>query len=561
MKRILGLFFVLVFVLGICLSINVFAISAFTKLEAESNNANNGVQTESCSEGGSNVGYINNGDWIKFNGVDFGTGATRANFRVASNTSGGTIELRLNSTSGSLVGTAVVSNTGGWQSWNTVSCDISQASGVNDLYIVFKGGSGYLFNLNWLQFTPSQTSSGRTFYVSSNGNDNNQGTEAAPFKTIQKAASTVAAGDQVFIKRGIYNNDVIINTSGTAEKWITFDAYPGDELQVVLDGGSFKIKSSYFRVSGIKVQNSNNGFYVEGPGVSNIEISRNHTYNSFSSGIVAWGVPWGIDPAGYNHINNLKIINNKVQKACNGGWNECITIAQGVVDFVISENEVYDGGNPINGGEGIDVKFGCNNGIVANNYVHNLTRRGIYLDAGGLQKYQKPSVSNVKVYNNIVHDCVGHGIAVMTEGTGDAHDIDIFNNVLYNNTDDGIMCYKHPTGTGLVYNIRAYNNTIYGNKRYGILLAFPGSYGMEFYNNICYANINKNFNVSAGSFTERNNIFNSDPKFVNALNHNFHLQQGSPAIDAGISTNAPINDIEGNRRVGAVDIGAYEFHR
>ena len=42
-----------------------------------------------------------------------------------------------------------VSGTGGWQIWETQKCSIDKTSGVNDVYLVFKGGDGYLFNLNW----------------------------------------------------------------------------------------------------------------------------------------------------------------------------------------------------------------------------------------------------------------------------------------------------------------------------------------------------------------------------------------------------------------------------
>ena len=63
------------------------------------------------------------------------------------------------------------------------------------------------------------------------------------YEVITKAASVVKAGNKVYIKRGTYSNDVNVTTSGTAGNLITFDAYPGDELQVVLDGGVFRIKS------------------------------------------------------------------------------------------------------------------------------------------------------------------------------------------------------------------------------------------------------------------------------------------------------------------------------
>ena len=46
-----------------------------------------------------------------------------------------------------------------------------------------------------------------------------------------------------------------------------------------------------------------------------------------------------------------------------------------------SYNEVFDGGDPIKGGEGIDIKEGCHDGIIHGNHVHGLTRRGLYIDA------------------------------------------------------------------------------------------------------------------------------------------------------------------------------------
>lgn len=50
-----------------------------------------------------------------------------------------------------LIGTMDVDATGGWQTWATQKCSIEPVSGINDIYLVFKGGSGYLFNVNWLK--------------------------------------------------------------------------------------------------------------------------------------------------------------------------------------------------------------------------------------------------------------------------------------------------------------------------------------------------------------------------------------------------------------------------
>jgi hypothetical protein len=51
----------------------------------------------------------------------------------------------------------------------------------------------------------SPSRSGVTYYVSTSGNDNNAGTLAAPWRTIQKAANTVQAGDTVQVRAGTYN--------------------------------------------------------------------------------------------------------------------------------------------------------------------------------------------------------------------------------------------------------------------------------------------------------------------------------------------------------------------
>jgi pectinesterase len=131
------------------------AVNAFSTIQAESYTAMSGVQNETCSEGGQDVGFIHNNDWIKFS-VNFGSGVTGFSARVASNTTGGTIKLRLGSAGGTQIGTCNVVNTGGWQSWTTVTGTASGTSGVQDLYLVFAGTTtDYLFNINNFVFTGS----------------------------------------------------------------------------------------------------------------------------------------------------------------------------------------------------------------------------------------------------------------------------------------------------------------------------------------------------------------------------------------------------------------------
>ncbi|WP_151735257.1 carbohydrate-binding protein [Paenibacillus tengchongensis] len=125
---------------------------AFGTTEAESYTGMSGVQNEISTEGGQNVGYIENGDYLVFNNVNLGAGASGFQARVASANAGGSIEIRLDSPSGTLVGTVPVTGTGGWQTWTTKTATLSGATGTHNLYLKFTGASGYLFNLNWFKF-------------------------------------------------------------------------------------------------------------------------------------------------------------------------------------------------------------------------------------------------------------------------------------------------------------------------------------------------------------------------------------------------------------------------
>jgi arabinoxylan arabinofuranohydrolase len=128
-------------------------LDPYAQQEAETIAFSSGVETESSSEGGMNVWSVENGDWIKVRGAAFGAGASSFSARVASETSGGQIEVRLDSADGPLVATCDVPGTGGWQTWETVSCPVSGATDTHDVYFTFTGGSGSLFNVNWWQFS------------------------------------------------------------------------------------------------------------------------------------------------------------------------------------------------------------------------------------------------------------------------------------------------------------------------------------------------------------------------------------------------------------------------
>lgn len=72
----------------------------------------------------------------------------------------------------------------------------------------------------------------KDIFVSKNGDDNNPGTNSQPYLTVQKAASIAQAGDVVYVKEGVYREQVTPANNGTAGNPITFRAFENDEVTI-----------------------------------------------------------------------------------------------------------------------------------------------------------------------------------------------------------------------------------------------------------------------------------------------------------------------------------------
>ena len=133
--------------------------AASVRVEAENYAAMSGIQLDTCSEGGQNIGYINNGDWAEYSLAISAAGKYQFDFRVASNVAIGTLAGRVNLVAGgTTISTIDIYSTGGWQVWTTVSTTATFASaGVQTLRLNFVGVTGYLFNINWFQYDYNPT--------------------------------------------------------------------------------------------------------------------------------------------------------------------------------------------------------------------------------------------------------------------------------------------------------------------------------------------------------------------------------------------------------------------
>ncbi|KIA97045.1 carbohydrate-binding protein [Flavobacterium sp. KMS] len=126
--------------------------SSSTLIQAENYSSMSGIQVEATTDtnGGSNVGYTDTGDWMAYNNINFPmTGAYLIEYRVASAVNGAKISSDLNA--GTIpLGSVNIPNTGGWQNWQTVSQTVNVNAGTYNFGIYIQNSG---VNINWIKIT------------------------------------------------------------------------------------------------------------------------------------------------------------------------------------------------------------------------------------------------------------------------------------------------------------------------------------------------------------------------------------------------------------------------
>ncbi|MBD3289857.1 T9SS type A sorting domain-containing protein [candidate division KSB1 bacterium] len=422
-----------------------------------------------------------------------------------------------------------------------------------------------------------QQSYASTFYVDQRhpyAGDSNPGTRQLPWLSLEHAAKTAAAGDTVLVTTGVFQEQVRIKNSGTAEHPIVFQTIPSAE--VIIDGSQLNIpewqglvdlsEKNHIIFSGFHVQNSATaGIFADE--ASHLVIRNNYISDTASSGIGIWNSEY------------ISVEGNEVRRACFYGRQECITISNSAY-FEIYSNHIYESGPGNRGGEGIDIKDGCRHGRILQNHIHDLQQIGIYVDAWKRHTY------HIEISRNRIHDC--EGFALASEAGGLLEDVRFFNNIVYHNQHCGLVIGSWGDVSGMsrpIKNIRIINNTFVGNGWNewggGINVENPEAKKIIIRNNIFSNNlafqIANEANVPETELIVENNLIDGfrdyaaeitgdkpvfgNPRFVNRQQHSFILLPDSPAIDRGSPEDAPPDDYCGTERPqgSAVDIGAFEY--
>ena len=411
--------------------------------------------------------------------------------------------------------------------------------------------------------------SGSTYHVASNGDDGSDGSEGTPWLTIQYAVDNVQPGDLILVHAGTYAG-ARIEVSGTAVNPITLRANDGESVLINQPGANNKHDSN------LELET------WEGDGTV--------AYWVIEGLEVADAPNWGIDMRGSDvaHSHHITILGNAVH---DNGWTGGDTgiFAAFTDDVTIEANESYH-----NGEHGIYVNNSSDRFTIRGNTVHDNANSGIHLN-GDLSSGGDGVMTDGLVENNVIYNNgTGGGAGINMDGVSDSI---VLNNLLYQNHASGIAIFQE-NGAECSQNNRIWHNTIAmpDDGRWAIIIASPDCINNQLYNNIFYSdhNYRGSINIPAASVTGLESDYNivvdrfttddgdtiltlaqwqalgydahsfiATPAemFVNAAAQNYHLFEGSVAVDNGRSLSNVTTDIEGHPRPvgGGPDIGVYEY--
>jgi parallel beta-helix repeat protein len=365
---------------------------------------------------------------------------------------------------------------------------------------------------------------GNAYYVATNGRDSNNGSIDSPWATLNHAIQVAGPGDLIYMRGGEYTtNEVWIRgdrgMGGSPGQYLTIKSYPGEVASV---GGSrwMDLEADFVRIEGLHFR-----------------------------------MPYSLDAGGEGY----QIVNNTFY----GPQPDYGAIMCGGTNGLIQGNhiEITGGGSTLDHGIYLLNSTGT---TIRGNYISGFYGYGIHMYDEDKGDHRPKPYENILIEGNIVVGSPNRSGIILGahDSTVSINNVVIKNNIIYNNADVGILIKYEP-----ISNIRIYNNVIYSNAS-GILILTAIDH-LEIVNNILASNRGGHIEISGNltndlvthnlydqpasvgsGVTDAHPVF-GNPLFVDANNGDFHLQAGSPAIDAGVDVGIPY--------LGAApDLGAFE---
>lgn len=367
---------------------------------------------------------------------------------------------------------------------------------------------------------PFQGMEACTYYVSPSGSDTNSGTIQAPWRHLQKAFDTVAAGQVACVRGGTYEPAGTYDTpsyrqtmlrSGEPGNPIVIQNYPG-ETAIVL--GLVVVRANYLKFLGTP---SSGGLIFQGP------------LGPDASGVKGKGASqvW-LDKCHNVVLDHLEIRNNDYHAGL---------YASDVSDVQILGCYVHDNG-----------RFGMDTDALGQHPVN--VDQGIYWAA---------SSGTNRIANCLLEYNRGSNLQLFT-GSGRITGLTVDENTIVKAMNSGVLIGRGADGNVFAHNIVAMNSQQTNNGQ--IRLADNASNNV-IDTNIVWCRKNKLEGVDTSTLIGSGNVVRrlmfEDPRFVDFPAGNYRLGPGSPAIGAGPSSYGESIDIDGLRRPARPSLGAYEY--
>jgi parallel beta-helix repeat protein len=401
-----------------------------------------------------------------------------------------------------------------------------------------------------------------TYYVATWGNDGWPGTETEPWATLQHAVETISPGDTILVRGGTYAG-CRIEISGQAGAEKTLKNYPSETVVVNTPGAECRHNSL------IEVENyagTTRHWVIDG-----FELT-----NAGRSGA-------DLRDTEYVTVRNCFVHDSGVTG-----------IFTGFAYYPTFENNE----SCYNGEHGIYQSNSGDYPTVRGNTLHHNYSCGLHMN-GDLSMGGDGTISYGTIEKNVIYENgTGGGSAINFDG---GTDCTVTNNLVYRNYASGISLYAIDGAVGSSRNL-VYNNTFVmpSNGRWAVNIppssgSTPDPVDNKVKNNILYnahsfrgaistysssvqgfesdynAVVNR-FSIDDGSsvitlsqwqgYGYDLHSFLSTPAelFVDPNNDDYHLKDGSPAINAGTTLAEVADDLDGVSRPqgSAYDIGCYE---
>ncbi len=433
---------------------------------------------------------------------------------------------------------------------------------------------------NTLSFT---VRSGNIYFVSTTGNNGNDGSFSSPWATMVKAKNTMVAGDTTYVMNGVtetaqdpgwsgaYSAVLVLEGTGTSSNPVALVAYPGATVTI----GSSTGRRRGIRVIPDPAEDPDWWIVSGGGGTLNLRAVE--------------------EAVEIIEVPNFRLVGADISCPEGNAASGCITAYTAPVDNTkILSNYVHDTGKSPASSKLYHAIYIADEAdhteIGWNTLANNRTCYTIQFLSSSL-----PPLTNISVHDNLIHhdNCAAINFASVDPSRGK---VEAYNNVMY----DLGNAATPPNGmgaNGCVYApgyaeagpapsgaIEVFNNTCYNVGSNGAASSGQGAYFRDTSNSPgLFLNLRNNVTVLVsgqnyyapdsgnGNITGSNNLWfgrgngpsgltgniNADPKFVDVASRNLRLLSGSPGIDAGVNT-ALTRDFDGDPR-SVIDVGAFEY--